>query len=182
MFCLGNFGPTTLAQHWRYNGHDDISNYQPHDCLLNFHSGADQRKHRSFAWLAFVRGIHRWPLNSPHKWPVTRKMFPFDDVIWTSIQRKPGISYCHIKVMYQQYTTKYTGTYLLWFVLLSLYTIEWISQWVRVRARVLKLGTWVLRVRVPCTQAPTLAWVRYRINNRAGCDMFWHNPVVTWLY
>ena len=29
----------------------------------------------------FVPGIHRWQVNSPHKWPVTRKMFPFDDVI-----------------------------------------------------------------------------------------------------
>ena len=44
------------------------------------YSGADQRKHQSSASLAFVRGIHRWPVNSPHKWPVTRKMFPFDDV------------------------------------------------------------------------------------------------------
>ena len=42
------------------------------------YSDADQRKHQSSASLAFVRGIHR---NSPHKWPVTRKMFPFDDVI-----------------------------------------------------------------------------------------------------
>ena len=41
----------------------------------------DQRKHQSSASLAFVRGIHRRPVNSPHKWPVTRKMFPFDDVI-----------------------------------------------------------------------------------------------------
>ena len=39
------------------------------------YSGADQRKHRSSASLAFVWGIHRWPVNSPHKWPVTRKMF-----------------------------------------------------------------------------------------------------------
>ena len=30
-----------------------------------------------------MRGIHRWPVNSPHKGPVTRKMFPFDDVIMT---------------------------------------------------------------------------------------------------
>ena len=45
------------------------------------YSDADQRKHPSSASLAFVRGIHRWPVNSPHKWPVTRKMFPFDDVI-----------------------------------------------------------------------------------------------------
>ena len=46
-----------------------------------FYSGADQRKYQSSASLAFVGGIHRWPVNSPHKWPVTRKMFPFDDVI-----------------------------------------------------------------------------------------------------
>ena len=45
------------------------------------YSGADQRKHQSSAPLAFVRGIHRGPVNYPHKWPATRKMFPFDDVI-----------------------------------------------------------------------------------------------------
>ena len=45
------------------------------------YSDADQRKYQSSASLAFVRGIHRRPVNSPHKWPVTRKMFPFDDVI-----------------------------------------------------------------------------------------------------
>ena len=45
------------------------------------YSGADQRKHQSSASLAFVRGIHRPPVNSPHKGPVTRKVFPFDDVI-----------------------------------------------------------------------------------------------------
>ena len=43
--------------------------------------GADQRKYQSTASLAFVWGIHRWPVNSPHKWPITRKMFPFNDVI-----------------------------------------------------------------------------------------------------
>ena len=45
------------------------------------YSDTDQRKHQSSASLAFVLGIHRGPMNSPHKWPVTRKMFPFDDVI-----------------------------------------------------------------------------------------------------
>ena len=45
------------------------------------YSDADQRKHQSSVSPAFVRGIHRGPVNSPHKWPVTRKMFPFDDVI-----------------------------------------------------------------------------------------------------
>ena len=45
------------------------------------YSDADQRQHQSSASLAFVRGIHRGPVNSPHKWPVTRKMSPFDDII-----------------------------------------------------------------------------------------------------
>ena len=49
------------------------------------YSVADQRKHESSASLAFVRGIHRSPVNSPHKWPVTWKMFPFDDVIMESL-------------------------------------------------------------------------------------------------
>ena len=45
------------------------------------YSGVNQRKHQSSASLAFVREIHQGPVNFPHKWPVTRKMFPFDDVI-----------------------------------------------------------------------------------------------------
>ena len=46
---------------------------------------ADQRKHQRSGPLAFMQGIHREPVNSPHKWPVTRKMFPFDDVMNESI-------------------------------------------------------------------------------------------------
>ena len=49
--------------------------------FLTFCPGADQRKHQSSATLASVKGIHRWPMNSPHKGPVARKIFPFDDVI-----------------------------------------------------------------------------------------------------
>ena len=45
------------------------------------YSGADQGKHQSPVTLVFVRGSHRGPVNSPHKGPVTRKMFPVDDVI-----------------------------------------------------------------------------------------------------
>ena len=48
---------------------------------LIVYSGTDQIKHQSSASLAFVQGIHRRPVSSPHKWPVTRKMFPFDDII-----------------------------------------------------------------------------------------------------
>ena len=44
-------------------------------------SDADQRKYQSSVPLDFVRGSHRWPMHSPNKGPVTRKIFPFDDVI-----------------------------------------------------------------------------------------------------
>ena len=54
------------------------------------YSGADQRKHQSSTSLALVREIHRWPVNSPHKWPVTRKMLPFDDVIMIQVLSHPS--------------------------------------------------------------------------------------------
>ena len=65
-----------MSLQWRhaYNERDDVSN---HRWLGWFR--ADQRKHQSSASLAFVREIHRWPVNFPHKGPITRKMFLFDD-------------------------------------------------------------------------------------------------------
>ena len=50
-------------------------------------SGADQRKYQSSASRAFVRGIHQWPMDSPDKRPVTRKMFPSHDVISEHIDK-----------------------------------------------------------------------------------------------
>ena len=64
-----------------YNERHGVSNHQPHDCVLNRFSGSDQRKHQSSASLAFVRGIHRWRVNFPHKGPVMRRMFSLDDVM-----------------------------------------------------------------------------------------------------
>ena len=68
------------------------------------YSDADQRKHQSSASLAFVRGIHRGPVNSPHKAPVTRKIFPFDDVITCYMCALfPGKAIPNIKVMKSSY-------------------------------------------------------------------------------
>ena len=44
-------------------------------------SATDQRKHQRSTSLAFARGIHWWPVDSPHKGPVTWKIFSFDDII-----------------------------------------------------------------------------------------------------
>ena len=58
------------------------------------YSGTDQRKRQSPASLASVRAIHRWPVNSPHKWPVARKMFPF--VIFKSTNSKSFVQNCNL--------------------------------------------------------------------------------------
>ena len=75
-----------VYESWRHYGDVIISAIASQITSLTIvystvHSDADQRKHQSSASLAFVWGNHRGPVNSPHKWPVTRKMFPFDDVI-----------------------------------------------------------------------------------------------------
>ena len=62
------------ALQWRHNEREGVSNHRRLDCLLNC-LGADQTKHQSSALLAFVRGIHRWPVDSPHKGEVRRKNF-----------------------------------------------------------------------------------------------------------
>ena len=59
-------------------------------------SGADRRKHQSSTSLAIVRGIHRWPVDFPHKGPVKRNMFPFDDIIMRGDKplSEPTLAYC----------------------------------------------------------------------------------------
>ena len=75
MKCQRSITVTSYWVRWRLKSTASRLFTQPFD------SGADQRKHQSSASLVLVRGIRRWPVNSPHKAPVTRKMCPFDDVI-----------------------------------------------------------------------------------------------------
>ena len=70
------------ALQWRHNEPAVVSQITDVSIVRStFGSGADLRKHHSSASLAFVRAIQQWPVNSPHKRPVTQKMFPLDDVI-----------------------------------------------------------------------------------------------------
>ena len=75
----------TISHHlplqWRHNEHDSVSNHQPHDCLLNRLFGRRSKKTSKLRVTDLCMENYRGPVNSPHKWPVTRKMFPFDDVI-----------------------------------------------------------------------------------------------------
>ena len=75
------------------------------------YSGADQRQHQTSASLAFVWGNHRWPVNSPHKWPVTRKMFQFDDVI------TKNWSHCLCAMNNSMVSSQPLLDYLWWFLL-----------------------------------------------------------------
>ena len=82
------------------------------------YSGTDQRKHQSSSSLAFVWGIHWWPVNSPHKWPVTRKMFPLHDVIMHQLNfvmvwyRSIVPIYLHVSIICNKHTliARFMGT------------------------------------------------------------------------
>ena len=71
------------------------------------YSDADQRKYQSSASLAFVWGIHRGPVNFPHKWPVTRNKFPFDDVIMESL----GANSIHSETKHRKNVLIFFGIY-----------------------------------------------------------------------
>ena len=73
--------PMKFALRWRHNGRDSVSHHQPHDCLLNRLFRHRSKKTSKLRVTGLCAGNSPGPVNSPHKWPVTRKMFPFDDVI-----------------------------------------------------------------------------------------------------
>ena len=75
---------TTLR--WRHNDQDGVSNHQPHGCLLNRLFRRRSNKKSKLRVTGLCVGNSPGPVNSPHKGPVTRKMFPFDDVIMKVIQ------------------------------------------------------------------------------------------------
>ena len=66
---------------WRHNEHDSVSNHQPRGCLLNRLFRRRSKKTSKLRVTGLCVGNSPGPVNSPHKGPVTRKMFPFDDVI-----------------------------------------------------------------------------------------------------
>ena len=65
---------------WRHNEPDCVINHQPHDCLLNRLLRHRSKKTSKLRVTGLCVGNSPGPVNSPHKGPVTRKMFPFDDV------------------------------------------------------------------------------------------------------
>ena len=73
---LSHITATSQWARWRLKSPDSRLFTEP------FIQAQIKKTHQSSASLAFGRGIHQWPVNSPHKGPVARKMFRFDDVLW----------------------------------------------------------------------------------------------------
>ena len=66
---------------WRHNGLDSVSNHQPHDCLLNLLFRRRSKKTSKLRVIGLCEGNSPGTGEFPAHMPVTRKMFPFDDVI-----------------------------------------------------------------------------------------------------
>ena len=92
---------------WRHNRRDGVSNHLPYDCLLNRLFGRRSRKTSKLRVIGLCVGIHRGPLNSPHKWPVTRKMFPFEDVYSVIVISCMILRHFHLSMLPQIYNKRY---------------------------------------------------------------------------
>ena len=82
---------------WCHNDHDVVSNHQPHGCLLNRLFRRRSKKTSKLRVTGLCVGNSPGPVNSPHKWPVTRKMFPFDDVIMWCVHSDIFVAQCVLK-------------------------------------------------------------------------------------
>ena len=129
------YQPTPLQCH--HNEHDGVSVICSIVC-----SGADHRKHQSSASLAFVRGMHRWPVDSPKKGPVTRNKFPFDDVIMKVTKQNGNCVYSFIYTLFQSITELASmpafvcqrpilqkGTFKSWNISFKQYIYIYVHQW-----------------------------------------------------
>ena len=86
-----------VSLRWRHNDHDSVSNHQPHGCLLNRLFRRRSKKTSNLRVTGLCVGNSPGPVNSPHKGPVTQKMFPFDDVImWRRTITSVDMANCHV--------------------------------------------------------------------------------------
>ena len=112
---------------WRHNDHDDVSNHQPHGCLLNRLFRRRSKKTSKLRVTGLCVGNSPGPVNSPHKGPVTRKKFPFDDVI-----------------MKGRFFLFPLAAFLCWFICIYSY-ILCLLEWYLTYLRLLQCRWWKLR-------------------------------------
>ena len=95
---------SVLALEWRHNERDGVSNHQHHHCLLNRLFRRRSKKTSKFSVTSLCAGNS--PVTSQHKGPVTRKMFPFDDVIMNIVIYNPSHDNTHT-TPHLQYTLRW---------------------------------------------------------------------------
>ena len=128
-------------------------------------SDTDQRKHQSSASLAFVREIHRGPVNSPHKWPVPRKMFPFDDVIMRdSKQRWPSIKGANFGTQFEAYILRLIGFENYFRIYMQEHTINVACFWI--------ILDMIQRIYVSRVSMKVWVQVRYKSTNKMWLLLF----------
>ena len=94
----------THSLQWHHNGHDSVSNHHPHDCLLNRLFRRRSKKTSKLRVTGLCVGNSPGPVNSPHKGPVKRKMFPFDDVIMLyRIRPQSSLTHCNGTIWRHRY-------------------------------------------------------------------------------
>ena len=79
--CQRTVSTSARSLPWRHNGCGSVSNHQPHDCLLSRLFRRRSKKTSKLRVTGLCAGSSPGTGEFPHKWPVTRKIFPFDDVI-----------------------------------------------------------------------------------------------------
>ena len=90
----GSWHISQNTSQWRHNGRDSVSNHQPHDCLLNRLFRRRSKKTSKLRVTGLCVGNSPLTSESRHKWPVTRRMFPFDDVIMI-LNSAPKVLFLH---------------------------------------------------------------------------------------
>ena len=74
----------TATSWWRHNGRDGVSNHQPHDCLINRLFRRRSKNTSKFRFTGLCAGNSPRTGEFPHKWPVSRKMFPLMTSSWNN--------------------------------------------------------------------------------------------------
>ena len=115
---------STSSLQWRHNGHDSVSNHQPHHCLLKRLFRRRSKQTSKLRVTGLCVGNSPGAVNSPHKWPVTRKMFPFDDVILYIFS--PGMDPCSLLIPSSVASSSRVSPY--WYG--GLVSTSWISTYI----------------------------------------------------
>ena len=129
--------------HWLYNNHDGVSNHQDHGCLLNRLFRRRSKKTSNFRVTGLCVGNSLGPVNSPHKGPVTRKMFPFDDVIMSNVRIAAIMMGCTVLCVYVVMAT----------VMLHI-KMRWAHIWhtvtfINIEGAFLGIGSLIIKMKLP---------------------------------